>query len=443
VTAKDSIDAGRLKLMLNELRLPTIKDVWPDFAARSDKEGWPAARFLAALVENELAERARRRIARHLEEARLPPGKTLDTFDLIAALAAGDTWLDKGANVLIFGLPGGGKTHLAAALGLMLVENGWRVLFTRTTDLVQKLQVARRELTLEGAIEKLDKVSPRHPRRPRLRHQGPGRDQRPLRAHLSPLRTPIAPHHRQPALRRMGQNLPGRGHDPGRRRPPRPPRHHLRDERRKLSPQNRLRQSARARPSANSRYPQHRLIVAPRQSEIRQHLPSIQLRDSINSLRPRILILIVAPSHPDCRAIAVARDDRPWRGTDPPAIAYSYAPGLGAVHGLKLLDQYRGIVQCDGYAAYKAIAAAPGEAITLAFCWAHLRRKFFDIAKGSNAPIASEALVRIAELYAIEKTIRGISAEERRNVRQTRASRWSRRSRTGSSNSSPVCPRRR
>jgi len=69
---------------------------------------------------------------------------------------------------------------------------------------------------------------------------------------------------------------------------------------------------------------------------------------------------------------AVARDDRPWGGTDPPAIAYSYAPGRGAVHGLKLLDQYRGIVQCDGYAAYKAIAAAaPGEAITLAFCWAH------------------------------------------------------------------------
>ena len=115
---------------------------------------------------------------------------------------------------------------------------------------------------------------------------------------------------------------------------------------------------------------------------------------------------------------AVARDDRPWGGTDPPAIAYSYAPGRGAVHGLKLLDHYRGVVQCDGYAAYKTIAAAaPGEAITLAFCWAHLRRKFFDITKGGNAPIASEALERIAELYAIEKTIRGMSADERRRVR--------------------------
>lgn len=116
---------------------------------------------------------------------------------------------------------------------------------------------------------------------------------------------------------------------------------------------------------------------------------------------------------------AIARDDRPWGGTDPPAIAFSYAPGRGAIHGLKLLDGYRGIVQCDGYAAYKTIAgAAREEAITLAFCWAHLRRRFFDIAKGGDAPIASEALERIAALYAIEKTIRGKNADERRQLRQ-------------------------
>jgi transposase len=116
---------------------------------------------------------------------------------------------------------------------------------------------------------------------------------------------------------------------------------------------------------------------------------------------------------------AIARDDRAWGGTDPPAIAYSYAPGRGAVHALKLLDHYRGIVQCDGYVAYKTIAdAAPGEAITLAFCWSHLRRHFFDIAKGGNAPIASEALERIAALYAIEKAIRGQSADARRSARQ-------------------------
>jgi len=94
-----------------------------------------------------------------------------------------------------------------------------------------------------------------------------------------------------------------------------------------------------------------------------------------------------------------------------------------AVHALKLLETYRGIVQCDGYAAYKNIAddARAGDAITLAFCWAHLRRKFFDIAKGGSAPIASEALERIAALYAIEKTIRGRSADARRAVRQEKS----------------------
>src|SRR5688500_11182132 len=75
----------------------------------------------------------------------------------VMALAAGDSWLEKGANLILFGPPGTGKSHLAAALGLALVENGWKVLFTRTTDLVQKLQVARRDLQLEAAIAKLDK----------------------------------------------------------------------------------------------------------------------------------------------------------------------------------------------------------------------------------------------------------------------------------------------
>ena len=116
MTAAEPIDAGRLSLALNDLRLPAIKLIWPDFAARANKEGWPAERFLAALVEHELAERANRRIQRHLEEARLPPGKTLDTFDFeavpmiskaqVMALAAGDSWLEKGANLLAFGPPG-------------------------------------------------------------------------------------------------------------------------------------------------------------------------------------------------------------------------------------------------------------------------------------------------------------------------------------------------
>ena len=165
--ATNAIDTARVELLLAELRLPAVKLVWADLAAQADKEGWPAARFLAALAEHEMAERARRRIERHLAEARLPPGKTLDSFDFeavpvvskaqVMALAAGDSWLEKGANLIMFGPPGGGKSHLAAALGFALVENGWRVLFTRTTDLVQRLQIARRELSLESAITKLDK----------------------------------------------------------------------------------------------------------------------------------------------------------------------------------------------------------------------------------------------------------------------------------------------
>ena len=80
MSAVPMIDAQRLSLMLNELRLPTIKHIWGDFAAQADKEGWPASRFLAALAEHELAERDRRRIERHLAEAHLPAGKTLDCF---------------------------------------------------------------------------------------------------------------------------------------------------------------------------------------------------------------------------------------------------------------------------------------------------------------------------------------------------------------------------
>ena len=165
--AAASIDAARVELFLADLRLPAIKQVWATLAEQADREGWPAARFLAALAEHEIADRGRRRIERHLAEAKLPVGKTLAGFDFdavpmvskaqVVALTAGDSWLEKGANLLLFGPPGTGKSHLAAAIGLALVENGWRVLFTRTSDLVQRLQIARRELALEGAIAKLDK----------------------------------------------------------------------------------------------------------------------------------------------------------------------------------------------------------------------------------------------------------------------------------------------
>ena len=113
-------DAAKLPLMLTELRMPTIGRLWQDIGATADKEGWGAARFLAALCEHEIAERSQRRINRHLAESGLQAGKTLETFDFAAvpslrkahilALATGATWLEAGANILISGPSGTGKT---------------------------------------------------------------------------------------------------------------------------------------------------------------------------------------------------------------------------------------------------------------------------------------------------------------------------------------------
>ena len=102
MTATDPVDEARLGLLLGELRLPAIKHIWSRFA-----------------------ERANRRIERHLTEARLPSGKTLDSFDFdavpmvskaqVMALVAGDSWLEKGDNLLVFGPPGGGKSQVSIA----------------------------------------------------------------------------------------------------------------------------------------------------------------------------------------------------------------------------------------------------------------------------------------------------------------------------------------
>lgn len=110
-----SYEPARIPLMLTELRLPTISRLWPQFSERSDKESWPASRFLGALLEHELAERAKRRIERHRVDSRLDPAKTLATFEFaevpmlskahVMALASGDSWLEKGATILIFGPP--------------------------------------------------------------------------------------------------------------------------------------------------------------------------------------------------------------------------------------------------------------------------------------------------------------------------------------------------
>jgi transposase len=116
---------------------------------------------------------------------------------------------------------------------------------------------------------------------------------------------------------------------------------------------------------------------------------------------------------------AYARDDRPWGGTDPPAVAYVYAPDRTALQPITHLSGFKGILQVDGYAGYRALAKK-GE-VALAFCWAHVRRRFYERAVADASPIANEALQRIALLYAVEKDIRGRSPDERLTVRHERS----------------------
>lgn len=116
----------------------------------------------------------------------------------------------------------------------------------------------------------------------------------------------------------------------------------------------------------------------------------------------------------------IAQDDRAHGGDSAPGVVYSYMGNRTRDCAERLLGDFHGFVQCDGYGAYKHIEKADrkGGPGTLVFCWAHVRRGFFDIAQGGNAPIAEEALARIAKLYKIEKEIRGQSPAVRLATRQ-------------------------
>src|SRR5438105_3187618 len=108
---------------------------------------------------------------------------------------------------------------------------------------------------------------------------------------------------------------------------------------------------------------------------------------------------------------AYAADDRPWGGTDPPGVAYVYASDRTAERPMSHLEGFTGILQVDGYAGYRKLARRND--VRLAFCWSHVRRGFYELATPGPSPTASEALQLIAELYAVEKDIRGRSAAER------------------------------
>ncbi|GAM05356.1 IS66 family transposase [Novosphingobium sp. MBES04] len=115
---------------------------------------------------------------------------------------------------------------------------------------------------------------------------------------------------------------------------------------------------------------------------------------------------------------AYARDDRPWGGGDPPMVAYVYAADRKGERAQAHLGDFAGILQVDGYGGYAALARRRNE-ISLAFCWAHVRRKFYELA--DTSPVATEVLRRIASLYVIENEIRGNPAEQRRQVRDERS----------------------
>jgi transposase len=114
-----------------------------------------------------------------------------------------------------------------------------------------------------------------------------------------------------------------------------------------------------------------------------------------------------------------ARDDRPWSGPEPPAAVYFYSPDRKAERPAVHLQDFRGVLQVDGYAGFERLTM-PGD-IVLAACWAHARRKFYEVHQATDSPIAAEALRRIAELYAIETTIRGQTSIDRKGARQAKS----------------------
>jgi transposase len=120
------------------------------------------------------------------------------------------------------------------------------------------------------------------------------------------------------------------------------------------------------------------------------------------------------------RLWAYARDDRPAGSTDPPAVWFRYTPDRKARHPFEHLKGYRGILQADGYAGFQDLYHRSDHPLQEAACWAHARRKFFELYESMHSPIAYEALQRIGALYEIEDQIRGRPAEERRAVREQR-----------------------
>jgi DNA replication protein DnaC len=157
----------KMPLQLKELRLPSVNQHWQQVLEEAQASGWTFEKFLTCLLEIEIADRQTRKLKKHLQEACLPKGKAIETYDFscsskidknqIKELCRNPAWVKEGMNLLIFGPSGVGKTHLASAIGEKLIQSGYRIIFYRTTELVQKLMEAKRDLCLPAFLDKLDK----------------------------------------------------------------------------------------------------------------------------------------------------------------------------------------------------------------------------------------------------------------------------------------------
>jgi len=149
-----------------QLRLSTVRQIVPEALTLAQQQEWSLESFLVYLLEEEISQRRQRRIERYLRQSHLPPGKTLEQFDQkrlplrlrrqIPGLVQGE-FIQQGANILIFGRPGTGKTHLAAALAYEWVQRDVQVLFTPTFKLVETLLRAKRDHELEQHLKRLDR----------------------------------------------------------------------------------------------------------------------------------------------------------------------------------------------------------------------------------------------------------------------------------------------
>jgi DNA replication protein DnaC len=163
---------ARLNEQLKELRLPTFREHFQSLADQAGREGLSYPQYLAELTSRECQARNHSRIQRLLRNSRLLPGKTWDQFSWsrvplqVARQLQGlrdGTFLDRRENLLIFGKPGSGKTHILSALGEQLVQQGRSVLLTTCSFLVQELLASKRELKLGRFIKRLAGEGPDQP----------------------------------------------------------------------------------------------------------------------------------------------------------------------------------------------------------------------------------------------------------------------------------------